>query len=107
MTVSILRTADAWWVQTPTGAARITTAAATTRELLPDRAAIQAAAHSSDTVPGGGTTDQLRLPCQRRRAQPGNHPTGLLPQGIRLHQRPIRRHHQTRPCPVAGLLGRD
>jgi 2-keto-4-pentenoate hydratase/2-oxohepta-3-ene-1,7-dioic acid hydratase in catechol pathway len=50
MTVSILRTADAWWVQTPTGAARITTAAATTRELLADRAAIDAAAHSTDTV---------------------------------------------------------
>jgi 2-keto-4-pentenoate hydratase/2-oxohepta-3-ene-1,7-dioic acid hydratase in catechol pathway len=50
MTVSILRTADAWWVQTPTGAARITTAAATTRELLADRAAIDAAVHSTDTV---------------------------------------------------------
>ncbi|WP_330252726.1 fumarylacetoacetate hydrolase family protein [Nocardia sp. NBC_00565] len=49
MTISILRTADAWWVQTPTGAARIDTAATTTRELLDDRAAIVAAA-SSDTV---------------------------------------------------------
>ena len=51
MTTSILRTADAWWVQTATGAARIATTAATTRELLADRAAIDAAAHSSDTVP--------------------------------------------------------
>ena len=51
MTVSILRTADAWWVQTPTGAAPITTAAATTRELLADRTAIEAAAHGNDTVP--------------------------------------------------------
>ena len=51
MTVSILRTADAWWVQTPTGAARITTAAATTRQLLADRAAIEAADRSTDTVP--------------------------------------------------------
>ena len=82
MTVSILRTADAWFVQTPTGAAQVTTTATTTRQLLADRAAIEAAAHSSDTVPvdslqsavpdhravpGGGTTDQLRLPCQRRR----------------------------------------
>jgi 2-keto-4-pentenoate hydratase/2-oxohepta-3-ene-1,7-dioic acid hydratase in catechol pathway len=50
MTVSILRTADAWWVQTPTGAARVSTAAATTRELLADRAAIEAA-HRNDTVP--------------------------------------------------------
>jgi len=51
MTVSILRTADAWWVQTPNGAARIRTDAASTAELLADRAAIDAAAHSSDTVP--------------------------------------------------------
>jgi 2-keto-4-pentenoate hydratase/2-oxohepta-3-ene-1,7-dioic acid hydratase in catechol pathway len=56
MTVSILRTADAWWVQTPTGAARITTAAATTRELLADRAAIDSA-DSADTVP----VDSLHL----------------------------------------------
>ena len=50
MTVSILRTADAWFVQTPTGAAQITTTATTTRQLLADRSAIEAA-HSSDTVP--------------------------------------------------------
>ena len=30
MTVSILRTADAWWVQNPAGAAQVTTAATTT-----------------------------------------------------------------------------
>ncbi|HZA09653.1 fumarylacetoacetate hydrolase family protein [Mycobacterium sp.] len=53
MTISILRTADGWWVRTPTGAARITTTAATTAELLGDRAAIDAAAHGSDTVPVG------------------------------------------------------
>jgi 2-keto-4-pentenoate hydratase/2-oxohepta-3-ene-1,7-dioic acid hydratase in catechol pathway len=57
MTVSILRTADAWWVQTPTGAARVTTTANTTRQLLADRTAIEAAAHSSDTVP----VESLRL----------------------------------------------
>jgi 2-keto-4-pentenoate hydratase/2-oxohepta-3-ene-1,7-dioic acid hydratase in catechol pathway len=51
MTVSILRTADAWWVQTPSGAARVNTDAATTAELLADRAAIDAAAKSTDTVP--------------------------------------------------------
>ena len=51
MTVSILRTADAWWVQTPSGAARIRTNAASTAEVLADRAAIDAAAHSTDTVP--------------------------------------------------------
>lgn len=51
MTTSVLRTADAWWVQTPTGAAKIETSAASTGELLADRTAIDAAAHSSDTVP--------------------------------------------------------
>jgi hypothetical protein len=49
MPIPILRTADAWWVQTPTGAARVDTAAATTRELLVDRAAIDAA-RRGDTV---------------------------------------------------------
>ncbi|WP_441957305.1 fumarylacetoacetate hydrolase family protein [Mycolicibacterium houstonense] len=47
MTISILRTADAWWVQTAAGAVRIDTAAATTGELLADRAAIDAAARGA------------------------------------------------------------
>ena len=51
MTISILRTTDAWWAQTPTGAARIDTKATTTSQLLADRAAIETAATSSDTVP--------------------------------------------------------
>jgi 2-keto-4-pentenoate hydratase/2-oxohepta-3-ene-1,7-dioic acid hydratase in catechol pathway len=50
MTTSILRTADGWWVQTPKGAARIATTATTTGQLLAERAAIEAAAHSSDMV---------------------------------------------------------
>lgn len=57
MTISILRTADNWWVVTATGAAKINTAAATTGELLADRAAIDAAAASSDTV----LVDRLNL----------------------------------------------
>jgi len=66
MTVSILRTADTWWVQTPTGAARVTTEAATTRELLADRAAVEAAAHSSDTVPVDGLQllSPVTAPCR-------------------------------------------
>lgn len=51
MTVSILRTADAWWVQTPNGAARIRTDATTTAGVLADRRAVDEAAHSADTVP--------------------------------------------------------
>ena len=57
MTISILRTADAWWVQTASGAARIDTDADTTAELLADRAAIDAAGKSTDTVP----VDSLQL----------------------------------------------
>lgn len=51
MTISILRTAEAWWVQSTTGAIRIDTSATTTGELLADRAAIDAAARSGETVP--------------------------------------------------------
>ena len=57
MTISVLRTVDAWWVQNPDGAAKINTGATTTAELLRDRAAVEAAAHSSDTVP----VDSLKL----------------------------------------------
>jgi 2-keto-4-pentenoate hydratase/2-oxohepta-3-ene-1,7-dioic acid hydratase in catechol pathway len=51
MTTTLLRTADAWFVQTGTGAAKVSAAAATTGELLAERAAIDAAARSGDTVP--------------------------------------------------------
>jgi 2-keto-4-pentenoate hydratase/2-oxohepta-3-ene-1,7-dioic acid hydratase in catechol pathway len=57
MTVRVLRTVDAWWVQTPTGAAKITTSATTTAELLAGRAAIDAAVHNNDPVP----VDSLEL----------------------------------------------
>jgi len=50
MTTAILRTADGWWVRTPTGAAKIDTDATTTGELLADRTAI-AAACAADSVP--------------------------------------------------------
>jgi 2-keto-4-pentenoate hydratase/2-oxohepta-3-ene-1,7-dioic acid hydratase in catechol pathway len=56
MTVSVLHTADAWWLKTPDGAARIDTTATTTAGLLSDRAAIQAGA-SADTV----AVDSLKL----------------------------------------------
>ena len=109
MTISILRTADAWWVQTASGAARVDTDAATTAELLADRAAIDAAANSTDTVPveqpcaavpdhdavpGGGSGHQLRLACQRRRPRPRQDAADLLPQGVRLGHRAVRRHRQ-------------
>jgi 2-keto-4-pentenoate hydratase/2-oxohepta-3-ene-1,7-dioic acid hydratase in catechol pathway len=66
MTVSILRTAEAWWVQTPSGAARIRTDAASTAEVLADRAAIDAAAHSTETVPVQNLTllSPVTTPCR-------------------------------------------
>jgi 2-keto-4-pentenoate hydratase/2-oxohepta-3-ene-1,7-dioic acid hydratase in catechol pathway len=57
MTVTVLRTVDAWWIQTPTGAAKINSSAATTAELLAGRAAIDAAVQSNDPVP----VDSLEL----------------------------------------------
>jgi 2-keto-4-pentenoate hydratase/2-oxohepta-3-ene-1,7-dioic acid hydratase in catechol pathway len=66
MTISILHTHDAWWVQTPAGATKIATAAATTRELLADRPAIAAAAQSTDIVPVDGLEliSPVTAPCR-------------------------------------------
>ncbi|WP_059015351.1 fumarylacetoacetate hydrolase family protein [Mycobacterium sp. M26] len=66
MSTSILRTADAWWVATPAGAAKIATAAQTTAELLADRAAIDAAAGSPDTVDVAGLEllSPVTTPCR-------------------------------------------
>jgi 2-keto-4-pentenoate hydratase/2-oxohepta-3-ene-1,7-dioic acid hydratase in catechol pathway len=50
MTTTVLRTADAWYVQTDAGAVKIDTAAATTAELLRDRADIDDARRGTDAV---------------------------------------------------------
>ncbi|MFI8568548.1 fumarylacetoacetate hydrolase family protein [Rhodococcus sp. NPDC078407] len=50
MSIAVLRTADAWWVETPNGASRIETSATTTAELLADRAAVDAARTGTDVV---------------------------------------------------------
>ncbi|MGY4712786.1 fumarylacetoacetate hydrolase family protein [Mycolicibacterium sp. CBM1] len=50
MSISVLRTADAWWVTTPTGAAKIATSARSTAELLADRRAVDDATSSTGTV---------------------------------------------------------
>jgi len=101
MTVSILRHCRCLvGGRPPTGAARVTTAATTTRQLLADRAALEAAAprqrHRAGgqpapgvpdhrAVPGGGTTDQTTPPMSKDAGRdPTTTPTGLLPQGIRL-----------------------
>ncbi|MHA7663502.1 fumarylacetoacetate hydrolase family protein [Mycolicibacterium sp. HS_4_1] len=66
MTISILRTAEAWWVQTTTGAVRIATSATTTGELLADRAAIDAATRGGETVPIGSLelVSPVTAPCR-------------------------------------------
>ncbi|MDR6910213.1 2-keto-4-pentenoate hydratase/2-oxohepta-3-ene-1,7-dioic acid hydratase in catechol pathway [Rhodococcus fascians] len=50
MSIAVLRTADAWWVETPAGASRIDTSATTTAELLADRAAVDAARTGTDVL---------------------------------------------------------
>lgn len=57
MTTTVLRTADAWYVQTDTGAVKIDTAATTTGELLGDRAAIDTACRGT----GGVAVESLAL----------------------------------------------
>lgn len=49
MSISVLRTSDAWWVQTREGAVRVDTNATTTGELLADRVAVESA--RGDVVP--------------------------------------------------------
>ena len=50
MSITILRTADAWWVRTPRGAARVETDANTTGELLAAPERIDTASSSNETV---------------------------------------------------------
>ncbi|MGO9507386.1 MAG: fumarylacetoacetate hydrolase family protein [Mycobacterium sp.] len=51
MTISIYRTADAWWAGGPDTVAKIDTEATTTAQLLADRPTIDRAAASTETVP--------------------------------------------------------
>ncbi|MFD6157396.1 fumarylacetoacetate hydrolase family protein [Nocardia sp. NPDC060256] len=65
MSISLLRTADSWWVQTSsTTAARVDTTATTTAEILADRAAIDAA--GADTTPIGDLAllSPVTAPCR-------------------------------------------
>jgi 2-keto-4-pentenoate hydratase/2-oxohepta-3-ene-1,7-dioic acid hydratase in catechol pathway len=50
MSTTVLRTADAWWVQTPAGAARIETEAVSTAALLAEPEKIESAGGDSTTV---------------------------------------------------------
>jgi len=66
MSLSILRTADAWWVTTAAGAVKVDTDATTTAGLLADRAAIDAAASGSAEVPVDSLAllSPLTAPCR-------------------------------------------
>lgn len=66
MTISILRTTDGWWVRNAARAAKIDTTATTTRELLSDREAINAATMSTDTLPleGMRLLSPVTVPCR-------------------------------------------
>ena len=61
MTVSVLHTADAWWVKTPDGAAKIDTIASTTAALLADRGAIDAAVNNGPDRGEPVAIDSLKL----------------------------------------------
>ncbi|QIS11019.1 fumarylacetoacetate hydrolase family protein [Nocardia arthritidis] len=82
MTISILRTADAWWVDTPAGALEIDTTATTTADLLADRAAI-AAARTADPVPVAGLEwrSPVTTPC-RVVAQMTNYTSHVIDAGM-------------------------
>ena len=90
MSTSVLRTADGWWVATPAGAARITTGAATTAELLADRAAIAAAGTSTDTVPVDSLAllSPVTVPC-RVVAQATNYASHVRDVGMNPDQTPL------------------
>ncbi|AKK26899.1 fumarylacetoacetate hydrolase family protein [Mycobacterium sp. EPa45] len=51
MSISVYRTVDGWWAGSADSVARVDTAASTTAQLLADRAALEAAGTSTDTVP--------------------------------------------------------
>ena len=51
MSTSVLRTTDAWWVVTPTGAAKVETTATTTGQLLADRQAVVALRQGDLQIP--------------------------------------------------------
>jgi 2-keto-4-pentenoate hydratase/2-oxohepta-3-ene-1,7-dioic acid hydratase in catechol pathway len=57
MTISVLRTAEAWWAVTPSGAAQVATTATSTAQLLADREAVESARAAHGTVP----VDRLAL----------------------------------------------
>lgn len=62
MSLSVLRTADAWWVSVPAGVRRVDTMATTTAELIADRDAVVAAATGDGELVDDPTTLRLQSP---------------------------------------------
>lgn len=83
MTISILRTTDAWWVHGPDGATRITTSATTTQGLLADRDAIELARRNPAPVAVAGLAlvSPVTKPC-RVVAQMTNYASHVIDSGM-------------------------
>lgn len=66
MSLSVFRTADAWWVATPAGAAKVASPAASTGELLADRDAVESSLAAKRTVPLGqlALVSPVTTPCR-------------------------------------------
>ena len=90
MSITILRTADTWWVRTPTGAAHIDTDATTTGDLLAESGKIDAARCSTETVDSdtldmvSPVTDPCRVVAQMTNYASHVKDSGLDPQAIPL-----------------------
>ena len=128
MSANLARTADGWWVVTPTGLVRLGLPAATTARLLADRPAVagaidrgragrRAAGRGSRGVrgppqpgnrssSGGGPDGELPLPRSGLRPGPGHRAAGLLPQGLALPHGSGRGHHPAGRSRVPRLRGR-
>ena len=114
MTISIYRTADAWWAGTADAVAKVDSSATTTGQLLADRPAIERAAASTETVPVSSlellapVTAPCRVVAQMTNFASHVTDTGGDPKKVPLtffrkasgsDQRPVRRHRQAGPCP--------
>lgn len=66
MTVSVLRTAEGWWIRKDAGAVKVNTAASTTGELIADRGAIEAARAGEASVAVDALTllSPVTAPCR-------------------------------------------
>lgn len=90
MSITVLRTAEAWWVTGPTGAARIDTTASSTAELLADRPAVDAAVESDERVEVSSLAlrSPVTAPC-RVIAQMTNYVSHIRDAGMNPHTTPL------------------